>query len=860
MSTQAKAASCVVSWKRRTQRIEQVTEAKSFTEADLDQDTGVVGIQGKGSFEVPFDPASPTVDFFYPAKSSAGVAKSIAWVRSRLTTTLNGAINSSVETITIVAPTTAADLAMPADATLPPLTVRIDDEYLTITARPLSTTCTVRRGEHGSTAASHSNGATVRRVNSRVPWNSLTMVGATSAIPGACSYIKVEITGDDAAIPGLTYRVTFRPPTTNAAGIYAYQIEAYTSSTFLGDNETEIVVEYSGSDAVCVPGASTITLTTGPGVDIAGKELYVRNPSGSSSGPRPRSYIIASYDTGTKIATLRTGEFVEHSGTAIRWQVGLWGMRTFHDIVWVNAGATKAPLEDIIKFYEVVGTALHWRVRAFNEFGPATLWRYHDGVTGTTTAASSVAVTAAADPGKVGGTDIVFSATDIDTVSWTAGTIKLSDGSTYSIVSGNTGNMAAITYIILDLAISSTVLQITTNYANAIGARRWVFCAALNVSDATQKAAFWPAFGIGNLNATQLNIGQLSAIAADVGLLTAGVIQGVVIRTASSGARVQLDTTSGFQAIDSAENTRVQIPLTGDAITIRVNDTTPGKVNFGTLASIYCDTTQSSTLGANFTPQTDNVGQLHIGTSAKRWNVILLEGVAITFNTTLISNLLMSWIGALAAPNTFRMLGADLGSDVQGHQVEIGRNSNATKSGAPGVLMLEQADGADSYFYADNDGNLRTHSAAPTGTAATPTVDVTAGKLVGAHVMGGNMGGSAPGAAAIRWLVFYRSFYAGGESNGQIIMPFACKFSKLYIVTSTAQTAGGSMVIALSKNTIATAIIITIAAGEAAGTKSDLTNTATFAAGDAVSLHLVNNDSGDIGAGLRNFSIMMTPV
>jgi hypothetical protein len=419
--------------------------------------------------------------------------------------------------------------------------------------------------------------------------------------------------------------------------------------------------------------------------------------------------------------------------------------------------------------------------------------------------------------------------------------------------------MAAITYIILDLAISSTVLQITTNYANAIGARRWVFCAALNVSDATQLAAFWPAFGIGNLNATQLNIGELSAIAADVGLLTAGVIQGVIIRTASSGARVQLDTTSGFQAIDSAENTRVQIPLTGDAITIRVNDTTPGKVNFGTLASIYCDTTQSATLGANFNPQADNVGQIHIGTSAKRWNVALIEAVAITFNTTLISNLLMSWIGALAAPNVFRMLGADLGSDVQGHQIEIGRNSNATKSGAPGVLMLEQADGGDTFFYTDNDGNLMQHTAAPTGTAGTPTVDITAGRLVGANMLGTSNGNSAVNASTTLWPILNRGFLATSEANAQIIIPYACRVSRFYVVTGSAQPADGSLVLTIRKNGVSTALTVTFAANDAAQTKSDLTNSVQFAAGDFIGIEAVNNATAT-SSGLRNYCVMLLPV
>src|SRR3990167_6350196 len=50
---------------------------------------------------------------------------------------------------------------------------------------------------------------------------------------------------------------------------------------------------------------------------------------------------------------------------------------------------------------------------------------------------------------------IVFSVTDADTIAWAAGTITLSNGRTFSIDAGNTGNMAALTYIYLDTAVSS---------------------------------------------------------------------------------------------------------------------------------------------------------------------------------------------------------------------------------------------------------------------------------------------------------------------------------------------------------------------------------------------------------------------
>jgi hypothetical protein len=89
--------------------------------------------------------------------------------------------------------------------------------------------------------------------------------------------------------------------------------------------------------------------------------------------------------------------------------------------------------------------------------------------------------------------DIIFSATDNDTVAWGTGTITLSGGvGSYSIVAGNTGNMAAATWIYLDTDVSITVLQTTTSAANAVGKNKVMVCWAQNVADATKYAAFQP--------------------------------------------------------------------------------------------------------------------------------------------------------------------------------------------------------------------------------------------------------------------------------------------------------------------------------------------------------------------------------
>lgn len=61
---------------------------------------------------------------------------------------------------------------------------------------------------------------------------------------------------------------------------------------------------------------------------------------------------------------------------------------------------------------------------------------------------------------------LVWTATDYNTASWASGSIQMSDGTTYAIDSGNTGNIAATTYIYFN---KTTTLQTTTTYSDAVG-------------------------------------------------------------------------------------------------------------------------------------------------------------------------------------------------------------------------------------------------------------------------------------------------------------------------------------------------------------------------------------------------------
>lgn len=127
----------------------------------------------------------------------------------------------------------------------------------------------------------------------------------------------------------------------------------------------------------------------------------------------------------------------------------------------------------------------------------------------------------------------VFSSTDLNTVSWASGSLIFTDGTTYAIDAGNTGNMSARTYIYFDANVSTTVYQTTTTAATAVGNGKVLIATAIND---TASALFEVFGGVGgsfisgniiaanSIVANQLNVSQLSAISADLGAITAGTI------------------------------------------------------------------------------------------------------------------------------------------------------------------------------------------------------------------------------------------------------------------------------------------------------------------------------------------------
>lgn len=113
--------------------------------------------------------------------------------------------------------------------------------------------------------------------------------------------------------------------------------------------------------------------------------------------------------------------------------------------------------------------------------------------------------------------NVVFSSSAYNAVAWAAGTdvILFADGSKQSVVSGTATSIAAKTWVYG--TIGSTTLVATSTFSDTIGANKFIV-AILKPGAAGDKALIVQ-------GRDDLVAGQLSAIAADIGLVTAGEVR-----------------------------------------------------------------------------------------------------------------------------------------------------------------------------------------------------------------------------------------------------------------------------------------------------------------------------------------------
>ena len=114
---------------------------------------------------------------------------------------------------------------------------------------------------------------------------------------------------------------------------------------------------------------------------------------------------------------------------------------------------------------------------------------------------------------------LVFTADSYRQVSWSAGsdeTIILLDGTVYTIAAGNTSNMTALTYIYLDIAISTTALQVSDTASDAIGTGKILVGVAQNNDDTGSNATFQIFGGKGGLLLTTENLAANTITANEI--------------------------------------------------------------------------------------------------------------------------------------------------------------------------------------------------------------------------------------------------------------------------------------------------------------------------------------------------------
>lgn len=150
---------------------------------------------------------------------------------------------------------------------------------------------------------------------------------------------------------------------------------------------------------------------------------------------------------------------------------------------------------------------------------------------------------------------IAFSASDYRTVAWAAGTVILTDGSSYSIDAGNTGAISATTYIYFDKSVSTTALQTTLTASTAVGTNKILIAVAVPNTDTTSKATF-QAFGgrggnslmVDNIVANSASTNEFISNTAQIkdAVITSAKISSLSVDKLSSGTLISKTITLSF--------------------------------------------------------------------------------------------------------------------------------------------------------------------------------------------------------------------------------------------------------------------------------------------------------------------------
>ena len=350
----------------------------------------------------------------------------------------------------------------------------------------------------------------------------------------------------------------------------AGSINLSTTSSLAGgqtdyDTGTGFFLGYSG-------GAYKFSLGVGGGV---GPSLTWNGTTLTAIGGVITSPIITSPASGTDISLLAYTHNLTFSSTdsdTVSWSSGTITMSSGQTFS-INAGST---LNMATRTYVYLNTAVSTTVLQVSTLASDTaganriLIAVAQNATGQAVfqvygGAGGLKISSSQAP--ISNNDWTFSGTwsvlDSDTLQWSSGTLKVSNGTSYTIAAGNTGNMTTKTYVFFDLSISTTAFQTTTTSTSSVGDGRILIAVAQNGSteatytvvndkqsniDAANIAAgsiTANEIAAGSITSNKISVDQLDAIAVNMGALTSGTI---TLNTSGhiKGGQSGYDTGTGF--------------------------------------------------------------------------------------------------------------------------------------------------------------------------------------------------------------------------------------------------------------------------------------------------------------------------
>jgi len=279
--------------------------------------------------------------------------------------------------------------------------------------------------------------------------------------------------------------------------------------------------------------------------------------------------------------------------------------------------------------------------------------------------------------------NLIFSATDNDTVAWTGGTLTLSDGTNYTINSGTTNSMSSMTYIYFD---TTTTLKYTTTASSSVGTNKILVAVAQNVADAAKKAKFQAFGGRGGIGGTFITADNIAA-----NVITANEIVGNTITAAEIFGGTITTTELNFTPVQDT-NVIASINTTAEGITINANRTAITSTVDGNTASIIVNATN---IGLRV-EKDDVINQINISTEGI---LIDADNITITGATTFTAG----WAAVANAESDIDVLNTTNAPAVAGATDDTTADSKTKvfrQDAEPGAGMV-----ADDIWIDTNDGD-----------------------------------------------------------------------------------------------------------------------------------------------------------